>query len=52
MTDFKELARELDVLRDKMRAGEDKALAERRRSQELAQADAEARDQRKAVRGF
>lgn len=52
MPDNKELARELRILREKIRAGEDKALAERRRQQELSAAYGEARSQRRAVRGF
>ncbi len=52
MPDNKELAREIMVLREKVRAGEDVALAERRRNQELSTAYGEARVQRKATRGF
>lgn len=50
--DNEELARELKVLREKIRAGEDVALSERRRSHELASAYDEARAARATRRGF
>lgn len=52
MPDNDELTRELKVLRDKIRAGEDVALAERRRQQELSRAYDEARAVRAARKGY
>jgi hypothetical protein len=52
MPDMKELAREIALTKEKLRRAEDTALAERRRQQELAAADAEARSVRRATRGF
>lgn len=52
MPDNEELAREVRILRKKIRAGEDKALTERRRQQELSAAYGEARSQSRATRGF
>ncbi|MEI2713629.1 MAG: hypothetical protein V9G04_10140 [Nocardioides sp.] len=52
MPDNKELGREIRVLRDKVREGEDVALAERRREAELQAAYGEARAARRVVRGF
>ncbi len=43
MPDMKELRREIGVIKEKLRNSEDSILAERRRSQELAAADAESR---------
>jgi hypothetical protein len=52
MPDNKELAREIKALREKVRDGEDVALAERRRNQELTAAYSESRSQRAQGRGF
>ena len=52
MPDNEELAREIKALREKVRDGEDVALAERRRNNELAGAYSEARSERSQRRGF
>ncbi len=43
MPDMKELGREIQITKGKLRSTEDAILAARRRNHELAQADAEAR---------
>lgn len=52
MPDNAELRRELSVLREKQRAGEDRALSEQRRARELAAANDDAKAARRNERGF
>lgn len=52
MPDMKELASMITIAKDKLRRAEDLALAERRRQQELSEADAESRMARRSARGF